>query len=176
MIQNDRGFTLVEMMMAMAISCVVAAALFMAMRTGNEQLETSDMKMTIQDSAREGLYKMIQEIRESSPTRITIGASDITFSVPDPNSPVDGTTYAPNWPGHTIRYAISGTQVIRTNSTTGDTSVIANDVTALSFTGNAAQPTVVTVALSVQRTLKNQHLLPATALQITGQARIRNTG
>src|SRR5262245_39117742 len=135
MIRDERGFfSLVEMMMALAISLVVAAALFMAIRTGNDQLETSDLKMTIQDSAREGLYKMIQEIRESSPSRITVGTSTITFNVPDPNSPVNVSTYAVNWPGHTINYARGGTgnQIIRTNSTTGTTTVIANDVTALS--------------------------------------------
>ena len=188
MIRNERGFTLVEMMTTVGISLVIAAALFMAMRTGNDQLETADLKMTIQDSSREGLYKMIQEIRESSPTRITVSANSIQFNVPDPNSPINVSTYAVNWPGHSVTYCLVGSgceavtscpnsgQVCRKNTTTGANSVMANDVTALSFSGDSGQPTVVTVTMSVQRTMKSGRVVPPTALQITGQARIRNTG
>lgn len=176
---QQRGFTLVELMISMVTASVIAYSIFVAMRLGTEQINTAGVKMTIQDSAREGLYRMTQEIRESAPNLITIGSggSSITFNVPDPSNPVTG-GFAINWPGHQIQYALGGinnAQIIRTNLTTNQTKVIANDVTALSFTGNVAAPTVVTVAMSVQKTLESGRVVPATALQLTGQAKIRNT-
>ena len=177
-LSDQRGFTLVELMVGLMASAVIAYSIFVAMRLGTEQINTAGVKMTIQDSAREGLYRMIQELRQSAPSRITVGSggNSITFNVPDPSSSFTG-GYAVNWPGHQIQYAIGGSnnnQIIRTNLTTNETKVIANDVTALSFTGNSGQPTVVTVAMSVQRTLTNNRVVPATALQLTGQAKIRN--
>lgn len=166
------------MMISVACSSIIAYVIFMAIRTAQTQMSTATVSMAIQSSGREGLYRMLQEIRESAPTRITIanGGTTITFNVPNPSSPVTA-GYAVNWPGHSIQYARGGTgnQVIRTNSTTGQTSVIANDVTALTFTGNSASPSVVTVTMSVQKNLTNGRSIPATALSLTGQARIRNT-
>jgi len=56
----------------------------------------------------------------------------------------------------------------------GQTRVSANDVTALSFTGNSTTPSVVTTTMSVQRTLISRKLVPATPLQMTAQAEVRN--
>lgn len=186
---HEQGFSLVELMMAIGASTMIAYAMFAAMRVGDTQGEISDLRMTIQDSAREGLYKMIQEIRTSAPSRITVGMScnSLTFNVPNPNSPVDATTYAVSWPGHQITYARNASnQIVRTNATTGQTSILANDVTAVMFTTDATSPltcstgpagniTTVSVVTSVQRALRNGRLVPSTPLQISGQARIRNT-
>ena len=176
---NEKGLTLVELMVAIGVSMIIAYTIFVAMRTAQAQLDSGNVRMTIETSAREGLYRMVQEIRESAPTKISITNSGgtITFNVPNPSSPVTS-GYAVSWPGHSISYARGGTnsaQIIRTNSTTGQTSVLANDVTALTFTGNTASPSVVTIAMSVQRNLVNGRSIPASAISITGQAKIRNT-
>lgn len=173
------GFTVLELLITTSLSSVVLGTLFLAMQTGQIQLESSDARMTMQDSAREGIHKMVQEIRQSAPTRITItNGSAIQFTIPDAATPLNS-SYSVNWSnGDVIQYALGGTnnqQVIRTNSSAGTTKVIANDVTALSFVGNSGSPTVVTITMSVQRTLKNGRLLPAAALQLTGQAEVRNT-
>lgn len=174
--KSEKGFTLLELLVVSAISLIITSAIFMAMRLGNEQLDTSDLRMTIQDSAREGLYKMLQEIRESAPSRVLIGGggTSIRLTIPDPNNPVLP-NYGVNWAGaHTIQYSVVGTQLQRSNQTTAQNSIIANDVTGVTFTGNAPQPTVVTATMNVQRTLKNNRLVPTIPLQIRGQARIRN--
>ena len=184
--KNQRGFTLVELMMVLGISAFLAYSMFAAMRVGDAQMESANLRMTIQDSAREGLYKMVQEIRESAPDRITIGGgcNTISFSIPDPNTPVDDTDYAVNWLAGQVTYSVSGTQILRTLS--GSTTVMSNDVSSVLFTTDTASPFAcaagsgldidqVTVVMNVQRTMKNGALIPATPLQISGQARIRNS-
>ncbi len=176
-LRNEKGFTVLELLVVSGISLVIASAIFMAMRLGSEQLEGADLKMTIQDSAREGLYKMLQEIRESAPSRISFGngGTGIQFTAPDPNNPATAPNYSVNWAAaHTVQYSLAGSQIRRSNLTTNQNSIIANDVTGITFAGNAPQPTVVTVTMNVQRTLKNSRVVPSVPLQITGQAKIRN--
>ena len=189
MITTQKGFSLVELMMAIGISSMIFYAMFAAMRVGDRQTETSDLRMTIQDSAREGLYRMVQEIRESAPDRVTIGAgcNSITFNVPNPNNPINVATYAVNWPGDQITYSRNASnQIIRSNATTGQTTIVANDVTAVMFTTDTTSPfacstgpagniSAVSVVESVQRNMKNGRSVPATPLQIAGQAGIRNS-
>ncbi len=186
-VRKNMGFTVLEMTVTMAISSMIAFAMFHVMRTGGLQSEIADVRMTIQDSSREALYKVVQELRMTSPSRVTFGGScnSITFNVPNPSSPVNNSTYAVSWPGHQIQYALSGTQLIRTNSTTSQTSVIANDVTSVMFTTDttspftctsSGSPSTITAVINVQRSLKNGRSVPASPLQLAGQARIRNTG
>ena len=164
-------------MVVVGLSAMIVYAMALAMRTGDVHHQETDVKMSLYDSTREGLYKMIQEIRQSSPSRITLGASTITFNIPDPNAPVTA-AYAVDWASSDqVAYALGGTgnrQIIRTSG--GQTKVIANDVTSLSFTGNGGQPTVVTIAMNVQRALPNGRNIPATPFQMTAKAEVRNTG
>ena len=178
MIKNQKGFTLIELMFSVGISTMLAYAIFASMRVTSTSFETDSVRMTLQTSAREGLYRMVQEIRESSPGRTTItGGNTLTFSIPNPTTPVTA-GYAINW-GDQIQYAIgtgaNSTKIIRTDLTTNVTTVMASDVTALSFTGNTVPPSRVTVSLSVQRSLTNGRNVPATAMQLSGQAKLRNT-
>lgn len=178
--RNQKGFTLTELMFSMGAATMIAYALFASMRMGLNIFESNSVRASIQTSAREGLYRMVQELRESSSTRITIsgGGSTITFTVPNSTTPVTA-GYAVNW-GDQIRYALgTGTnadRIIRTNVTTGATTTMASDVTSVTFTGNAGSPTVVTINMNVQRDLANGRNIPVTPLSMTAQARIRNSG
>lgn len=176
-LKNQQGFTVVELMIVAALSLIIAYGIFTAISTGNDQIRTADLKMNIQDSAREGIYRMVQEMRLSAPDRIWPNGTTIEFVIPDGANPL-AVDYKVDWNlGHRIRYALGGvnnTQIIRTDLLTGQTSVIANDVVNLGFQGNGANPTVVTVTVGVQRALGNGRLVPAQPLQITGQAEIRN--
>lgn len=174
---GQNGMTVTELMVAVAVSVIITYIVFTAIRVITDHNSTSGLKMAIQTSAREALYKMLMEIRESSPSRITItGGNTIRFQIPNETAPVTS-SYAVNW-GDTIQYTRGGTnnsQIIRTNVTTSATSVIANDVTSLAVTGNTTPPTKVSLTISVQRSLLNGRSIPSSPITLTGQARVRNS-
>lgn len=175
----EAGFTLIEVMIVVAISTMIAYTIFVALLAGENHANTAQIRMTIQDSAREGLYRMIQEIRQSAPDRITLGADNnsIQFQIPDPDNSLKD-DYTVNWNGaYTIQYALGGLnnrQIVRNNMTTGQTTIVANDVTDVAFTGVGTNPRVITVTMSVQRALTNGRLIPEQPLQMTAQAEVRN--
>ncbi len=175
---KQMGFTLLELLMVTAASAAIIAAIFAAMRVEMDHMDSTNGAMTVEAKAREGLYRMIQEIRGSSPSRITIGnnGGTLDFTVPDPDYPVTA-GYATDWSnGHDIQYALDGTDLVRTNSSTDTTTVIASDVSDVTFTGNANPPTVLTIDLEIQKTLTNGRQIPETPIMLSGEARIRNSG
>lgn len=177
-IRSEEGFSFIEMMMVIALASIIVAAIFLALRTGEDQAETAELKMTIQESARESLYKMVQEIRQSAPDRVTIGVggNSLRFDFPDPAAPVDS-NYNIDWANaHPIEYNIGGNgqQLMRNDTSAGQLTVLANDAVGINFTGNTADPTVVTITISVQRTLLNGRVVPAQPLQVVAQAEVRN--
>ena len=111
----------------------------------------------------------------TAPGRFSImGGNMMEFQIPDPNNRINS-GYSVDWDNaHTIRYArggLNGNQVIRTNLSTGQITVMSNDVTGLAFVQNGS---VVTVTISSQRALANGQLIPAVPLALSGQAEIRN--
>lgn len=175
MLKNERGYTLVEMMIVVAVTSGISLAVFSAMRAGDVQYQDADIRMAIEDSAREALYKISQDLRHSSSTNgsISTGTNTITFTIPDPNNPVSG-SYTENWTTspHVITYALSSDQLIRTNTTTATTTVVANDVTGITFSRTGD---LVTIYMDVQRDLANGRNVPATPLRLTTQVELRNT-
>jgi prepilin-type N-terminal cleavage/methylation domain-containing protein len=175
---GQKGFSLVEVMIAVAISSVLMYTLFVVMRTSNEQMQSAEVKMTIQDSARESLYKMIQEIRLSAPSRVTIGmgGTSIQFYIPDASAPLNA-DYTVDWNvADLVTYTLGGTnnrQILRTSN--GQTTVMANDVSSVSFTGDATPPNVVTVTVNFQRQMVNTRQMTATPMQLTAKAELRNS-
>ena len=128
-IGNQKGFTLLELMMVVGISTIISYSIFLALGASDTQTQTSSLKMNIQDSAREGLYKMAQEIRQSASSKVTItapmaGYEVIQFNIPNTSTPVntnpaDGVTdYTVDWAtSDLIQYARGGTscdKIIRT--------------------------------------------------------------
>lgn len=176
-LKDEKGFTLLEMLVTVSISVILGYGLFLALRAGDEQRQAADAKMLVYDSAREGLYKMLQEIRLTAASKVTIGTgnSSITFSIPNASTPVDS-SYGVDWTSaQQVTYTLGGTsnnQVIRTVN--GTSTVLAHDVTALRFTGNSAQPSIITVTLSVQHTTAGGRSMAVSPIQISGEARLRN--
>jgi hypothetical protein len=183
---GEKGYSTVELMMVVGISSILAAAMYIALRAGNVHVENADLRMTLQDSAREGVYTMLQEIRESAPDRITIGngCNSITFSIPDPSNPVDPTTYAVNWLGSQVTYSRNTAGQIQ-RALNGRNTILGNDVSSVMFTTDTAAPYIcvtgggadinnVSVIMNVQRNLKNGRAIPATPLQVAAQAKARN--
>lgn len=186
-LKSEKGHSLLELTVGIGISAMIAYAIFAAMRVGTEQADTNQIKMSLQESVREGLYKMIQEIQQSAPAWISIGTNcnSIQFRIPDSSNPTNP-DYTINWVNAPlIQYALGGLnnrQILRTNFSTGGISVIANDITSVTFTTAAAapyscqqtNPRVVTARVSAQRTLTNGRAVPNAPLQMMSQTEIRN--
>ncbi len=174
--KNNRGFTLVEMMTVMGIASIVIFISYAAVQIGRQQSEVTETKTIIQENAREGLYRMIQEVRTSKPDQITIAADGDSISFKIPNSSADlADDYTVDWTSaYTIDYDIGGTnsnQLIRTNSSTGATSVLASNVSDLTFSGNSSEPTLVTFTMTMSKDTPSGRTIP---FSMTGQAEIRN--
>lgn len=174
---TEKGFTLTELMVVVGLSAMIALGMYMMMRKGDDQAKELETKMTIEESAREGLYKLIQELRLSASSKVTItGGTSVSFFTANSASPV-AADYTVNWSANPVTYALGGTdgkQLIRTDVATGTTKVIANDVTSISITGDATPPTIVTVTLNVQRQASSGRNVPVTPLALTGKADLRN--
>lgn len=173
---NEEGFTLVEMMIVLVATSILLIGVYGAMFSGNDQARETDIKMALQDQGREGLYKMIQEIRQSAPDRVEINGDgdEIVFDLPDATDLVDE-SFDVNWDGaSSVTYSLSGGQLVR--EVDGDvTDVIANDVTGITFEGDAANPSIVTITLALQRNTIKGRSIPATPMQVAGQAEVRNS-
>jgi prepilin-type N-terminal cleavage/methylation domain-containing protein len=167
---SERGFSLVELMLVAAISSIAALMIFGMFVAGGSHAHIMDTQMATQDSARIGLQKMLQEVRETAPSHVVnLSTSALVFQIP---TAVDANGNM-TWSGN-IQYTLGGVnnrQLLRTDAS-GTVSVMANDVYSLSFTGNTPlNPSLITVQVEVRdssiegRGLKNL---------ITGQAEVRN--
>lgn len=167
---KQKGFTLAELIVGFAVFSLMMALVSFILRGGENQLRVSDIKMNIQESARECLYKMSQEIRESSSNRISIsgGNSVLTFQIPSSVSNSGAITWS-----NPITYQVggNGSQLIRLDTATQQTTVLANDIRTVAFTLNGNPPASLNLSVTAQRTLPNGRILTQAA---TGEAKLRN--
>lgn len=183
------GFTLTEVMIATVISTFVIFGAFTLLQVSNKHLDVSHARMSLEEASREALFKMAQEIRQSSADRIQdfggankTSGSEINFHVPIPDpdaATLVGPDFTPAWAAN-IRYWLdSGTrQLMRTSTEFGSSeqlqAVIANDVTALSFSRSDATSALVTIQVSVQHALPDGTQVPSQPLVLSTTAEARN--
>ncbi len=125
----QKGFTIIEVTIAAAVSTIIIFGAFGILQVSNKQLEIIHAKMTLQEGMREALFKMAQEIRQAPQkvdgnrinlTEVDIlttndtpnvipnaqgieNASTIVFQIPDASSPAVDDNYEPKWV-RTIQY------------------------------------------------------------------------
>jgi len=116
-----RGFTLIEILISIAILSIVVTGIIAVLRIGDMAWHSDMGLVDLQQAARQVMDGMVREIRQSLASTVTIGATgaDITFSIPN----------IPN-----IKYYLSNAQIIRQQPAgTGTTKVLANAINNLSF-------------------------------------------
>jgi len=199
-VKNTRkGFTLIEVVIAAAISTIIIFGAFAILRVSNRHLQIMHAKMSLQEGPREALFKMAQEIRQT-PQKVganrilitedgilNVGADEsgiekanmITFSVPDASTlTVDG-AYEPVWV-YDVKYKLDEKthQILRIaknmNTLVEKQTVLANEVTALEFSRKATTPGLITITVAAQRELPNGERIPEEPIQMTAQAEARN--
>jgi len=177
-INNQLGYSLIELMVAISVSSVITYATFTVMRAGNEQMYATNAKMTIQDGAREGLYKMTQEIRLSASNQVVIAedGKSIEFVVPD-SAVLADENFEVDWTNaHTIRYELDteNQQLLRiVDGDEDNPTILMNDITDVSFEGDADEPNVVSATVELERELASGHSVTEN-IDVTLNAELRN--
>ena len=162
-IQNQKGFALLELLLASFLATMLLGSFFAAIRTYDANGDSIYTRMNMEEQGMNALRKMEHELRQSAPSRITVGGggTTITFQVPNESSPTVATTYAVNWTGaHSITYSISNGQLIRTDSSaTSETTprTLCNFASSVTFAVPASG--IVTIALNLSQSLKNTRTL-----------------
>ncbi len=174
-LKNQKGFSLLEIMVASLLASFVIGALFASVRAYDANGDLFYTKTSMEEQGMRALQKMELELRETAPSRISLGSggSSITFSVPSESSPTTAGTYAVDWTNaHSITYSVSGTQLIRTDAnavTDTTTRKLSNFVSSVVFAVPSSG--VVTITLNLSQTLKNTRTLTKT---LTATAQLRN--
>lgn len=192
----QKGFTLIEVAIAAAVSTIILFGAFAILQVSNRQLEIAHAKMTLRESTREALFKMAQEIRQTSRNKLALEIWDtctppidgvecsntidfvVPVPIPDVASLVDS-HFIPNW-SYGIQYSLDEEkhQILRTstNQTTfvSKTTILANEITALKFSRPISNPGLITLGVEAQRTLSNGEMIPKNPIQMTTQAEARN--
>ena len=116
-VRDQRGFTLAELMVVMALTGLVLAGVFSIQQQGTNSYLMGAGRVEVQQNARVALEQMVRELRSAETVTALGSATDITF--------VDVT-------GVVVRYQLTGTTLNRTAAGVGG--VIIGGVQSLTFT------------------------------------------
>ena len=84
MIKENKGFTLVELLVVIGISIFITAAIYGLLAAGRRSWLVGEALLATQQEARLGLDKMTRELRLSTPAHVTVAAGNNTvrFDIP----------------------------------------------------------------------------------------------
>lgn len=186
-----KGFTLVEAMIAASVSAVIIFGAFAILQVSSSQLDIINAKMTLEEGLREALFKMAQEIRQTAYHKIvdfgtgnSLTGNTINFRVPVPTSDEsilvdDNNNYSPLW-AFDINYSLDEDthQILRTSTdpatNTTKQAVLANNVTALTFSRPSTTSGLITITTEAQQELSDGKLIPEEPLRVITRAETRN--
>ena len=136
-ISSQRGFTLVELLVAMGLSAVVMAAVYSAYRSQQQSYIKQDLVAAAQQNLRAAMYVMTKDIRMAGfdPTDLTnssnaFGITDARGDTLTFTSDLDGSGGAPGG-GETITYSLNGNILERDDG--GGNQDVAENIVAVGF-------------------------------------------
>ncbi len=152
------GYTLIEMLVVLAIVTLLFSAVFGVLTASNTSFNTSSARQTVENQARQGLDNMLRELYETSGGRVVLseGNSVITFKVP---MGFDGSGNllwgAQGVQDYKIRYLIDNKQLVRRVLDATDNlisqKVLSTDAQSLNF---ALSPSMLlTITFVVQKNI-----------------------
>jgi type IV pilus assembly protein PilW len=180
---SEHGFTMIELMIAMAVSLLALAAIYSTFlaqhRSYQVQSETADMQQNI----RAAMYYMQREIRMAGSDPFNVGGIGITLAnnnkitfTEDVNG--GGSATAPDGlttgTGENITYSLNGKDLKRTDSNAngglGDTETVAQNIDAIDFVylDGSSPPVVLNPGLA---NVPNANLNQIRSVEITVIAR-----
>lgn len=154
-----KGYTLIEILISLAIFTVISGGIFIAMLTGRNTWYSSDAQIELQDELRRAMTQIVNDLKQSSATKLYV---DSSLAQPFPSNDVpygsiaffldQGVNFsgAIIWSNSPVSYTLSGDQILRTVGI--ETSVAANKITGMNFTRPGSLPNVIRISLSAQKT------------------------
>jgi len=140
-----KAFTLVEILVVVALLGLIVQAIFSVFNVGRDTFFSSGSSLQLQQSLRLAMDGMSREIRQSSASRVTLSNADtqIDFTIPIDITPL---TYSGN-----ITYFLNSNNQIMREHPSGTRKVIANDISALTFTQAGNQ---IEIEITAAKTVK----------------------
>jgi prepilin-type N-terminal cleavage/methylation domain-containing protein len=118
---NKKGFSFIEILIVVFIFSLIAGGVFQIFTVGNTVYSTELALLDLQGHTRNGMDRMVREIRASSSVTVTVvnaNSDRITFTTPAATG---------------IQYYLSGTRLIR-EYPSGTTRIIASNMARMKFT------------------------------------------
>lgn len=148
------GFTLVEMMIVIAVFIIIGGSLAYILSSGEGAWYMSDARIVASQECRRAMSAVIREIRQSSPSVITNCPADglwrlaqINFSIPvDIDNDGDVIDLSENIEWSPVTYVTTAQAQFERQDGNANT-VLCNNVMRVYFRRQAATPDVVEVAL-----------------------------
>jgi prepilin-type N-terminal cleavage/methylation domain-containing protein len=159
-----RGFTLVEMMITLAIFSFIIASIFIVLGTAEQSWSASEGVLEVQQGLRQVMEGMVRECRQASRSQISVDSfqSKVVFSLSGVTGP--------------ISYYFINNQIIREHPA-GTVRTLANNISALDFccVGGAncldcANAGILEIQAQAQKAVRNRTL----NFSLTEQVKFRN--
>ncbi len=171
MIGNKNGFTLVELMVVVAIFTGIVLSIFGILSSGRRAWLTSEAQIDVHSFARQTMNTITTELSESAPGKLTI----INFSADEDRiifqTPALFSGGTLTW-SNQIQYSlggINGQQFVRTDLTTGQTEIKGNYITALRFSQPDIDRIEIVLLLSTQSVIGD-----TVEMELDSQVSLRN--
>jgi prepilin-type N-terminal cleavage/methylation domain-containing protein len=121
-VRNQRGFSLAELLIVMALTGLILAGVFAIQQRGTNSYLMGAGRVETQQNARTALELMVRELRSATCVTALGSATDITFKTGSTDCAL----------GVTIRYQLTGSTLNRTEAGVGG--VLIGGVQSLAFT------------------------------------------
>lgn len=175
--RKNKGFTLIEMMVVLAIFLIIGTAMFATLHMGRKSWQMGDIQVEIQQEVRRGMSSMVKELRQSWPAVIVglptggIPYDAITFRIPE-DIDNDGDVIDAHGnieSGSQITYSLVSEQLLRSKVGV-PARVLANNIQSLQFTRSGSGGKIAITLIAEKDTIF-QHTLTAA---LTSQVTLRN--
>lgn len=168
---GKKGFTLVEILVSVAIFAILIAAVSTVFLVGESSWQTNSVRMELQQELRKAMDWMKNDLRQTRDSAITGGPvvadgqpyTSITFYLPNG---VSGGSIT--WNTDTTQFILGGTDNNQLQRIEGaDTRVLALNIETLEFTRQAATSGIIEVLLAAEKdTIKGATITSSLTFEI----------
>ncbi len=163
--RKDKSFTLVELMVVLAIFVVVFGIILALLSIGQASWQSASSKIIVTQELRRGMEYMVRELSQAGNSTISLAiggtSNSISFKMPQ-DLDGDGTILFSNNvleglrpPDPFVTYALTYDASLGFNQLTrtmgASSSVLANYLTALQFNRNSSTPNIIEINISAQK-------------------------